>query len=544
MRRLAVLALACLGTATALAEANVYSPRPDKVSLTIYREGLALVTETRRVELPAEPVTLVFQGVVDSLLPRSAVMDGAGRPAAETDFRFDRLTPASLLQRSVGKLVTLVRTAPRSGVVSRLEATVVSAGKGVVLRSVEGNEALYCTGLPERLEFAELPGALTPTPTLSVRLAAGAPGPRTIRISYLASGFSWRADYVAHLDGAARRMHLTGWLTLHNDTGSAFAQAEVQVVAGRLNLLPPYSGGSRPPYRGFDERSIDEETGLPSTRYDQQREQENSQAEAELTVLRNCYPLDKTTDGLSTGIRLGLANPGMDVVTGGASAELEEVMVTGSRIVDRSQLGDYQLYRLPWPTDLNARQTKQAAFLDRKGIKVERFYSILVYGFDATQTYRSDAPELMLRWRNERRAGLGEPLPAGQVRVFEPQAGGEVFSGEAEIRDSPVGLPVEIAIARALNLTASFTLEETRQQDEGKREFVRISASHRFVNDKDATVRIEVRRPDDAAFTTPVVLRSNQRARRERGGLVWRFELPAGRELRLRYELKAEERVY
>lgn len=540
MRRPAVLVLACLGAGTALAEVSVVSSRPDAVSLTIYREGLALITETRRVELPGEPVTLVFQGVVDSLLPRSAVLDGAGRAPAETDFRFDRLTPASLLQRSVGKVVTIVRTAPRSGVVSRREATVVAAGEGVVLRSVEGNEALYCAALPERLEFAELPGELTPAPTLSMRLGAGPPGPRTIRISYLAHGFSWSADYVAHLDGAARRMDLAGWLTLHNDTGTAFAQAEVQVVAGRLNLLDFYSGGSRPSYRGFDERSMDEETGLPATRYEQQREQEQQQAETELALLRNCYPLGKTTDALSAGFQFPPLR-GMDPAFGDRTLHLVEVTVTGSRIVDRSQLGDYQLYRLPWPTDLNARQTKQAAFLDRKGIKVERFYSIRVRGFEAGETEPEDAPELMLRWRNERSAGLGEPLPAGQVRVFEPRAGGAVFAGEAAIRDSPVGLRVEIAIARALDLAAGFTLEP-RRQNKGEREFVRIAASHRFVNNKDAAVRIEVRRPDDAAFATPVVLRSNRRARRERGGLVWQFELPAGREFLLRYELKAAER--
>ena len=41
----------------------------------------------------------------------------------------------------------------------------------------------------------------------------------------------------------------------------------------------------------------------------------------------------------------------------------------------REELGDYQLYRLPWATDLNARQTKQAVFLGKPRVKIERYYS-------------------------------------------------------------------------------------------------------------------------------------------------------------------------
>jgi hypothetical protein len=80
----------------------VYSARPDTVAVTIYREDLALITETRTVSLPAGPVTVVVQGVVESLLPQSVVITGAERPLAESNFDFDRLTPLSLLEGSVG----------------------------------------------------------------------------------------------------------------------------------------------------------------------------------------------------------------------------------------------------------------------------------------------------------------------------------------------------------------------------------------------------------------------------------------------------------
>jgi hypothetical protein len=540
---LRILIVGLLWAASAQAQLSVYSARPDAVSITIYREGIALVTETRRVELPAESVTLVFQGVVESLLPRSAVMDGADRALVATDFRFDRLTPAALLERSVGEVVTVVQTSRSTGTVTRLEAMIVSTERGVVLHSVTGNEAIYCSGLPQRLEFSQVPGELKSTPTLSVQLAGGNAGVRTITVSYLAQGFSWSADYVAHLNRNSTRMGLAGWITLRNDTGSSFKQAQVQVVAGQLNLQQSDEGGSRPK-AGFD--------GLGDT---------GKAVGGQLALLRGCYPLGKTTDGLPQvpvyPRDAGYANQAdvvdlniipanllqrMDVVTGGASATYGSGAMAGVvNLVLRQELGDYQLYRLPWPTDLNARQTKQVAFLNKTGVKVERYYSIRVPWLDSRESSPRDAPYLMLRWRNERKTGLGEPLPAGLVRVFEPQSGGTVFTGEASIPDRPVNLPVEIGIARAMDLAAEFTLEDVRQEEPGGRHIMAIKAMHRFVNHKDASVRIEVRRADTPNYAAPDLVQSTLRARREKGGLVWRFDLPAGREKTLRYDLEAEQ---
>ncbi len=77
---------------------------------------------------------------------------------------------------------------------------------------------------------------------------------------------------------------------------------------------------------------------------------------------------------------------------------------------------------------------------------------------------------MVLKWENTRASGLGEPLPAGQVRVFEIYAGGMVFAGEARIDDRPVGLPVEARIARALDLVAEFTLDEGRLGIRGRQQ--------------------------------------------------------------------------
>jgi hypothetical protein len=512
------LALAVYGAAQA--DVTVTSPRADSVAVTIYRDDLALVTETRTVDLPADAVTLVLAGVVETLLPPSAVIGDTGRALAESNFDFDRLTPASLLASSVGKTVMLTRTDRATGRVTRTAATILSAGDGVVLQTADGAEALHCSGLPERVELDAVPGTLAAEPRLSVKLAAGEAGRRTVKLSYLAHGFTWSSDYVARLNRRSDALALTGWVTLTNDTGATFEQAEVQVVAGALNLLPAEEHGSRNEYGGDQSSAAARAAEI------------RAEAEQRLALLTSCFAMP---------VPRGVPAPDARLFRMAAdSTALEEVVVTAARVAEREELGDYQLYRLPWRTDLGARQTKQIAFLNKPAVKVERLYSFRLPSFDAQPPEPPLAPSLLVRFDNTARAGLGEPLPRGRVRVFEPYgAGGEVFAGEAEMADKPVGLPVELAIARALNVTLESKTELRDEGEEAGALRAAVSAEHRVTNAKDATIEIEIRHAAGGVWQGLRLRSSSSPMRKKYGDFAWRLKVPARSEVTLRYELEA-----
>lgn len=505
---------------------TVTSPRADSVAVTIYRDDLALITETRTVDLPAAAVTLVFEDVVETLLPQSAIATELDRPLAESNFDFNRLTPRSLLERSIGETVTLTRTHPATGRVTRTAATIVAVQDGVVLQTADGHEALYCSGLPERLELMRVPDELLAKPRLSVELAAGAPGPRTVKVSYLAHGFAWSSDYVAHLNERSTAMRLAGWATLTNSTGTAFEQAEVQLVAGRLNILGAEEGGSaaEPVYPDEGESSADARARLI-----------DEEAAREVTLLRECFasdvprPLPSSVEFPQRLFARMERNMAFDA--------LEEITVTGSRI-EREELGDYQLYRLPWRTDLGARQTKQVLFLDEPEVRVERFYSFRLESLLDPPREDVAIPSLRLEFENTEADGLGEPLPSGVVRVFEEYGGRELLAGEAEIGDRPVGLPVELVIGRALNVL----LETTTNWDYGGRndDRVVVQTEHRIVNNKAVPIELEIRHGVEDGYTDLEVERTSHRMRRKYGDLAWRFSVQPGEAL-LRYELSALE---
>jgi hypothetical protein len=463
-------------------------------------------------------------------LPQSVVITGAERPLAESNFDFDRLTPLSLLEESVGETVMLTRTNPESGTVTRVPATILAVAEGAILRIGDGNEALYCSGLPERLEFEKLPESLVAEPQLSVRYATGAAGEHTLKVSYLAHGFEWSADYVARLNEASDRMELMGWVTLANYTGTTFASAEVQVVAGSLNYVEAYEGGSASveyyPFAG--------ETPLAAL-----DRMLRAGVEGQLTLLKSCFAVPLPAEAPMydmLAMNAGAAGVMRD-------AAFEEVVVTGSRILTatREELADYQLYRIPWATDLGARQTKQVAFLSKPRVRVDRYYSYRLADVDVDPPDDAVSPTLVLSAENTERAGLGEPLPSGRVRVFETYAGGEVFAGEAEMADKPVGLPVDLEIGRALNLTLEANTEQSFEGEGRDFDAIAVMAEHRVMNNKGVPIEIEIRHGWSESFTDVDVRDSSAPARRKYGDFMWRLTVPANETRLLTYELEAIE---
>jgi hypothetical protein len=146
----------------------------------------------------------------------------------------------------------VVRTNPGTGAETRETATVLAANQGVVLRIGDRIEVLRDDGVPTRVIFDQVPPNLRARPTLSVTLQADRAGRRDAVLSYLTTGLSWRADYVALYDETTKRLDFQGWITLTNQTGTGFSDADVQVVAGDLNLLSEggydrYNRGYVPP---------------------------------------------------------------------------------------------------------------------------------------------------------------------------------------------------------------------------------------------------------------------------------------------------------
>ncbi len=234
--------IAVVGTALAqdIRSVNAGAAERSSVALTLYQEDLALVRELRSVQLPGGLVRLNLGEVPAQLRPETTQLRWIGGDAVnllEQSFDAKLLTAQQLLESYLGREVTVLREHPVTGLLQREPATVLAAGNGhgTVLRFADRIET-GPAGPDWRIAFDSLPADLHPRPTLSLLLEASA-GPRSLELSYLSSGLSWKTDYVARLSADGRQMDLTGWVTLSNRSGSAYRDVRLQLVAGALNRV-------------------------------------------------------------------------------------------------------------------------------------------------------------------------------------------------------------------------------------------------------------------------------------------------------------------
>jgi hypothetical protein len=213
------------------------------VAITVYNSNLALVQDVRQLAIAQGKSRVEFPDVSAQIRPQTLSFAAANTTIIEQNFDYDLLTPSKLMEKAIGQTVTLLRTNPATGTETRERAKVLSVAGGTVIQIGDRIEVLRDDGLPVRVIFDRVPPGLRARPTLSVNLDSSRGGTRPVQLRYLTGGLGWSADYVALYNESAGTIDMQGWVTLTNNTGTTFHNADTVLVSGDPN------GGSRGGYR-------------------------------------------------------------------------------------------------------------------------------------------------------------------------------------------------------------------------------------------------------------------------------------------------------
>lgn len=208
------------------------------VSVTIYNNNMGVVRETRTLNLPKGVSDLRYEDVASAIVPQTVRVKSTDPKADlsvfEQNYEYDLISSARLMDKYIGKKVKVFRQTG-DGKEELVEATLISNNSGPVYQI--GNE--ISLGLPGRVVVSTIPENLYSKPTLIWKLNTGLAGKVPVEVSYQTNGMTWSADYVLVLTQDEKKLDMTSWVTLTNESGTRFDNVTLQLVAGEVKRVTP-----------------------------------------------------------------------------------------------------------------------------------------------------------------------------------------------------------------------------------------------------------------------------------------------------------------
>ena len=372
--------------------------------------GYGVIKEVRRVTVPKGMGALSFTDVAAWIDPTTVSfndLDDAKTTVLEQNFQFDLVSPSKLLERFIGREISLAVTMGDG--VSNVTGTLLSSNQGsLVLKTDAGVKIVPMSGA--QLQLGDLPGGLLTKPTLVWKLASESGGEHLVRTTYQTAGMTWRSDYNIVINGNDTKGDITAWVTLMNLSGASYEGAELKLVAGDVHKVQ-----AQPMIAG---RAMRMETMAMA---DAAGFQEKEFADFHL------YTLPRRTDVLQNSTQqIALFPP-----------------VSGFK-VKRELVFDFT----------GGMGAPGQPILDRDFVIASKA-----------------KPSILVSFENKKDNSLGMPLPKGKIRVYkeDPSDGTLEFIGEDLIDHTPRNETVKIRLGEAFDVVgerirSDFTIDNAARR--------------------------------------------------------------------------------
>jgi len=419
---------------------------PSSVSLEPY--GFGIVQEERDVEFQKGLGEFRYTDVARFIRPDTVRLKCLSSPGAvhvvEQNFEYDVVTADALLEKYLGREVTAVMH-DGSNIVGRLltageyeNELAIDTPQGIAfIRSIpeqDCRDELYWD--TQQIRFSELPGGFVTKPTLAWLIDSQKEGKERIRVSYRTRGLMWEAAYTALISPDEKSLGLSGAATIGNASGKGYEDARLKLVAGNVNLT------------------------------------------------EKMEPVNPFGMGGLGGCSIVMAEPEYKFV--------------------EKPFFEYHLYSLGRPCTVRQNEVKQIElFPPVKSVPMRKKYIYRGILWDRDQDYSdlhgdysptcNTKVDVYAVFKNDEKAGLGIPLPAGPMRFMkiDPADGQPELVGEGRIEHTPKDEEVVARLGSAFDITGNRV--RTNFEDNYDEQHIRESFEITLRNHKTEPVDIEVR---------------------------------------------------
>lgn len=459
----------CACSSSPTANAFVASTLEDQVNVqvTVYNQNLGLVKDMREIDLEKGVGELRFGDVASAINPVSVTVTSLNHPLnftiLEQNYEYDLMDHQKLLDKYVGRDVKILQWNEYQDRKEVIDATLIANNGGQVYRI---KDEIYL-GHPGNIILPEIPENLIEKPTLSWMYNTDIQGMQKLETSYLTSGMGWKADYVIVLDEKDISASVDGWVSIDNNSGATFKDAELKLVAGDVNRVQPE------------------------------------------------YAVQKMQRGM------------MVMAADMAAPQFEE-----------QSFFEYHIYDLQRKATLKNNQTKQINFVKTPNTEVEKEYWLGGGNNYFYSAYRGNADKLpvavKIHIKNEKKNGLGIPLPKGVVRFYKKDHEGQLqFVGEDSLEHTPKDEELKFQLGEAFDVVAE------RKQIEYISRSNQLHESEWEVtlrNHKDQAVMVHVQ--ESLSGNWKILSSSQPYEKQDAWNILFKVNVPADGEVKVRYRVQ------
>lgn len=233
---------------SAFSFANVVVPSSDSdLKITIYNNNKAFVNERRSVEVKEGEQKLVYEGVPSSVITESVVptFTGVASKLYSQNYIYDLVSLDSMLKKSINHEVSFYSNEKEP---TLSKGVLLSASPHVMIKEHSTGE-IHSLNNPTQVIFGQVPDNMITKPSLVWNMEAKATGEMGIDLKYLTRGITWKSDYVLNLEKDV--LDLKGWITVNNNSGVAYKNAQITCLAGEVNAVV-----EQPKHHMYMERAV------------------------------------------------------------------------------------------------------------------------------------------------------------------------------------------------------------------------------------------------------------------------------------------------
>lgn len=397
-----------------LALASAVPTHADSPALTIYNQQFAVVRDTIHLTLKSGVNDINYNGATMHLEPDSVVLrDPTGKrnlQILEQNFRADPVSESLLLNFYEGKTIDFEKQVGTEGKTEIIKGKIIRSGyvphqpgdpdnpspgvpSGQPIIEVEGKLMFQLPGTPL---FPALTDNTILKPTLTWQLQSDAPGAVDAELGYVTGGMSWEAAYNIVMPENGETLDLTGWITMHNQSGKTFENAKIKLMAGDVSKISPREVRTRMLNMAAPQAAGAAELVVTEKAFDEYHL---------YTLQRPATLLDRETK------------------------QVEFVSADG---------------------------IKSSPIYVYDGAKLDRYYGWDPNSIRDNREYGTESNKkvwVMREFKNAKTNHLGMPLPKGRLRFYRRDADGQMeFVGENTIDHTPAEEMIRVATGSAFDI--------------------------------------------------------------------------------------------